>query len=56
MQKFFPFGLCTLFSAVQKDQHLNIEDFGKFTLIASANHCVYNQQFCAGFGNRINVL
>src|ERR1700730_14299971 len=25
-------------------------------LIASANHCVYNQQFCTGFSNRINVL
>jgi len=37
-------------------QHLNIEDFGKLMLITSADHCVYNQQFCTGFSNRINVL
>jgi hypothetical protein len=33
------------------DRHLNIEDFGKLMRIASANHCVYNQQFCTGFSN-----
>ena len=55
MQESFPFGLCTLFS-VQMDQHLNIKDFAKLMLIASANHRVDNQQFCTGFSNRINVL
>jgi len=56
MQKFFPFGLCTLFAVVRKDQHLHIQDFAKLMLIASANHCVYHQQFCTGLSNRINVL
>jgi SAM-dependent methyltransferase len=35
MQKFFPFGLCTFFSA-QMDQHLNIKDFGKLMLMPNA--------------------
>jgi hypothetical protein len=38
------------------DPHVNVQDFPNLPLIATADHCVYNQQFCIRTSNRINVL